>query len=77
MQILWKESKDQNFPGSLAVKTSLSNARGAGFIPGLGAKFPHASRPNKCKNEKNKQLNCNKVNKTILAWEMEENVNGI
>ena len=38
--------------GGPVVKTSPSNARGEGLIPGLGAKFPHACRPNKCKKEK-------------------------
>ena len=42
----------RDFPGGPVVKTSPSNARGAGLIPGLGAKFPHASRSNKCKKEK-------------------------
>ena len=33
------------------VKTSPSNAGGAGTIPGRGAKIPHASRP---ENQKHK-----------------------
>ena len=43
------------------VKTSLSNAGGAGSIPGRGARIPHASRP-KTKNIKQKQYR-NKFNK--------------
>ena len=34
-----------DFPGSPVVKTSPSNAGGAGSIPGQGAKIPHALRP--------------------------------
>ena len=33
------------FPGGPVVKTSSSNAEGAGLIPGWGAKIPHASGP--------------------------------
>ena len=33
----------RDFPGGPVVKTSLSNAEGAGLIPGRGAKIPHAS----------------------------------
>ena len=42
-----KRTKDKmrDFPGGPVVKTSLSNAGGAGSIPGRGAKIPHASRP--------------------------------
>ena len=43
------------------VKTSPSNAGGAGSIPGRGAKIPHALRP-KNQNIKQKQ-HCNKFNK--------------
>ena len=35
-----------DFPGSPVVKTSPSNAGGAGSIPGRGAKIPHASQKN-------------------------------
>ena len=35
-----------DFPGGSGVKTLPSNARGAGLIPGQGAKIPHASRSN-------------------------------
>ena len=42
------------------VKTSTSNAGGAGSIPGRGAKIPHASGPNN-QNIKQKQY-CNKFN---------------
>ena len=51
------------FPGGLVVKTSPSNAGGAGSIPGQGVKIPHASWPkDKEKNIKQKQY-CNKFNK--------------
>ena len=43
------------------VKTSPSDAEGAGSIPGLGTKIPHASWP-KNQNIKQKQY-CNKFNK--------------
>ena len=50
-----------DFPGSPVLKTSPSNAGGAGLIPGWGAKIPHASRT-KNQNIKQKQY-CNKFNK--------------
>ena len=34
----------RDFPGGPVVKTSPSNARGVGSIPGRGAKIPDASR---------------------------------
>ena len=43
------------------TKASPSNAGGAGSIPGLGSKIPHASRP-KNQNIKQKQY-CNELNK--------------
>ena len=43
------------------VRTSPSNAGGAGSIPGQGAKIPHALRP-KNQNIEEKQC-CNKFNK--------------
>ena len=51
----------EGFPGGPVVKTSPSNAGGAGLIPSRGAKIPHASRP-KNQNIKQKQY-CNKFNK--------------
>ena len=33
----------RDFPGSLVVKSSSSNAGGTGSIPGRGAKIPHDS----------------------------------
>ena len=51
----------RDFPGSPVVKTSSSNAGGAGSIPGQGAKIPHASGP-KNQNIKQKQY-CNKFSK--------------
>ena len=50
-----------DFPGGPGVKTSPSNARGAGSIPGGGAKIPYASWP-KNQNMKKKQC-CNKFSK--------------
>ena len=49
----WGQMKGNagDFPGSPVVKTSPSNAGGAGSIPGQGAKIPHASWP---KNQKHK-----------------------
>ena len=47
-----------DFPGGPAVKTSPSNAGGAGSIPGRGAKIAHGSWP---KNQTIKQKQyCNK-----------------
>ena len=52
----------RDFAGSPVVKTSPSNAGGAGSIPGRGAKVPHASRPKNQNIMKQKQY-CNKFNK--------------
>ena len=41
----------RDFPGSPVVKTSPSNAGGAGSIPGLGAKISHVLR------QKNQNIN--------------------
>ena len=41
----------RDFPGGPLVDTSSSHARGAGLIPGQGAKIPHALWP---KNQKTK-----------------------
>ena len=54
-------SSHRDFPGGPVVKTSPSNAAGAGSVPGRGAKIPHASRP-KNQNIKQKQY-CNTFNK--------------
>ena len=37
-----KQSQLWDFPGGPVVKTSPSNAGGAGSVPGWGAKVPHA-----------------------------------
>ena len=37
----------RDFPGGPVVKTSPSNAGGAGLIPGWGVKIPHALKPKK------------------------------
>ena len=39
-----KEISPRDFPSSPVVKTLLSNAGGAGSIPGQGTKIPHAVR---------------------------------
>ena len=44
---LFKTILCRDFPGGPVVKTSPSNAGGAGSIPGHGAKIPHASQPRK------------------------------
>ena len=46
------KSRTEVFPGDPGVKTSPSNAGGAGSIPGQGVKIPHASGP---KNQNIKQ----------------------
>ena len=58
-----KESVAGDFPGGPVVKTSPSNAGGAGSIPGRGAKIPHVLQP-KSQNIKQKQC-CNKYNKAF------------
>ena len=55
----------RDFPGGPVVKTSPSNAGGAGSIPGRGAKIPHASQP-KNQNIKQKQY-CNRFNKDFKS----------
>ena len=49
-----------DFPEGPVVKTSISNAWGAGSVPGWGAKIPHVSQP-KNQNIEQKQY-CNKSN---------------
>ena len=55
---LKKKIVTRDFPGGPVVKTSPSNAVGAGSIPSWGIKIPHASWP-KHQNIKQKQY-CNK-----------------
>ena len=57
-----------DFPGGPGVKTSPSNAGGAGLIPGQGVKIPHTSWP-KNQNIKQKQY-CNKFNEKKKFKEM-------
>ena len=45
LHFLVVKSQAWDFPGSPVVKTSPSNAGGAGSIPGQEAKIPHASWP--------------------------------
>ena len=52
----WGGGRD--FSGGPVVKTSPSNARGAGLILGWGAKIPHASGP------ENKNIDQNQYCKT-------------
>ena len=52
---------NRDFPGGPVVKTSPSNAGGAGSIPGPGAGIPHASGP-KSQHIKQRQC-CNKFRK--------------
>ena len=51
----------RDFPGGPVVKTSPSDARGTGSIPGQGARSPYALRPED-QNIKQKQYS-NKFNK--------------
>ena len=61
-----------DFPGGPVVKTSPSNAGGAGSILGQGAKIPHASWP-KNQNIKQKQY-CNKFNKDFKNGPHQKNL---
>ena len=47
--LVFKEVLWEDFPGGPVVKTSPSNAGGAGLIPGRGAKIPRALWPKKPK----------------------------
>ena len=60
MYIKFKKSQ-RELPGGPVVKSSPSNARGAGLIPGWGDKILHASG-SKIQNIKQKQY-CNKFSK--------------
>ena len=53
-----------DFPGGPVVKTSPSDARGAGSIPGQGGRIPYTLQP-KNQNIKQKQYS-NNVNKKTL-----------
>ena len=53
--------ENRDFPRDTVVKTSPSNAGGAGLIPGRETKIPHALQP-KNQNIEQKQY-CNKFNK--------------
>ena len=57
------KTKRKGLPGSPVIKTSPSNAGGAGSIPGRGAKIPHALWPKK-QSSKQKQY-CNRFNKDL------------
>ena len=47
LPLLFFKTSLRDFPGVSVIQTSLSNAGGAGSIPGQEAKIPHASRPKK------------------------------
>ena len=64
--------KIRDFPGGPVVKTSPSNAGGAGSIPGWGAKIPHASQPEK-QNVKQKQYR-NKLNQDFKNGPRQKNL---
>ena len=55
--VLKKNHADGDFSGGLVVQILPPTARGAGLIPGRGAKTPHASQL------KNQEQYCNKFNK--------------
>ena len=60
-----------DFPVGPVVKTSTSNAGGAGLIPDRGAKIPHALGTKKKKTLKKKKKRnqyCNKFNKDFKKW---------
>ena len=57
------KTKRKGLPGSPVIKTSPSNAGGAGSIPGRGAKIPYALWPKK-QSSKQKQY-CNRFNKDL------------
>ena len=64
MQFLEVKLRERVFPGSSEVKTSPSNTRGEGSIPGQGAKTTHALWPKKKNTIKQKQY-CSKFNKNL------------
>ena len=63
MQFLDVKLRERVFPGSSEVKTSPSNTRGEGSIPGQGAKITHTLWPKKT-TIKQKQY-CSKFNKNL------------
>ena len=52
-----------DFPGCPIVKTSPSDAGGAGLVPGWEAETPHASQQKK---KKKQEQYCNKLNRDFL-----------
>ena len=60
----FKTPQNRDFPSNPVVKTSPSNVRGGGSIPGQGAKIPHALWP-KTQNIKKQKQYCNKFNKPL------------
>ena len=61
-------------PGGPVVKTLPSDAGGAGSIPGRGAKIPHASRPEKTKQNIKQKQYCNKINKDFKNGPHQKNL---
>ena len=62
----YNNNNNRDFPGGPVVKILPSNVRGAGSIPGWGAKIPHTTRP---KNQNIKQQQYwNKFNQDFKKW---------
>ena len=57
-----------DFPGSPAVKTSPSNAGGAGLIPALGTKIPHVSKQKKKKKKVKQKQYINACMWNLEQW---------
>ena len=64
-----KATFSSNFPGSLVIATSPSNAGSAHLVSSQGAKIPHASLPKKKEKKRNQNTNqnqyCDKFNKNF------------
>ena len=64
---IYYNNKCRDFPGGPVVKTLPFNARGAGLIPGLGAKIPHALGPKSQKTYNRSNIVANSI-KTLKTW---------
>ena len=60
--LVYRKGYHGDFPGGPVVKTLPSSAEGVGLIPDWEDKIPHASRPKKDQNIKQKQY-YNKLNR--------------
>ena len=60
-----KRFSSWDFPGRPVFKTSPSNARDMGSVPGWGAKISYALWPKKEKENIKQNQYCNKFNKTL------------